>query len=113
MALPEAIKRKEMYLQYLTGTSDYYPPDPVTREEQYLYYLCKNGGIGGGGTVTPEQIEAAVNKYLTENPVQAGATAEQAAQIQENKESIELIKSVSVVNAGTFGDNLGGDLNGN
>lgn len=42
-------------------------------------------GSGGGGTVTPEQIEAAVNKYLTENPVQAGATAEQAAQIEENK----------------------------
>lgn len=26
-------------------------------------------GSGGGGTVTPEQIEAAVNKYLTENPI--------------------------------------------
>lgn len=70
MALPEAIKRKEMYLQYLTGTSDYYPPDPVTREEQYLHYLCKNGGTGGG-TVTPEQIEEAVNKYLDAHPVSA------------------------------------------
>lgn len=69
MALPEAIKRKEMYLQYLTGASDYYPPDPVTREEQYLYYLCQNGGIGGG--VTPDQIQEAVDRYLDENPVTA------------------------------------------
>ena len=26
----------------------------------------------GGGTVTPEQIQAAVDQYLTENPVSAG-----------------------------------------
>lgn len=69
--LPNPVTRKEQYMSYLTGKTDYYPDDPITREEQYLYYLCANGGIGGG-TVTPEQIQAAVDQYLEENPVSAG-----------------------------------------
>lgn len=32
----------------------------------------KNSGGGSGGTVTPEQIQAAVDQYLEENPVSAG-----------------------------------------
>ena len=68
--IPEPISRKEQYMSYLTGNTDYYPKDPITREEQYLYYLCVNGGIGGN--VTPEQIQQAVDNYLTENPVTAG-----------------------------------------
>ena len=52
------------------------------------------------GTVTDEQISTAVNNYLTEHPVQSGATAEQAAQIQANKtaigdSNIGLIKEVN------------------
>lgn len=34
---------------------------------------------------TPEQIQQAVDAYLEENPVQPGATEEQAAQIEQNK----------------------------
>lgn len=37
---------------------------------------------------TDEQIESAVNAYLDENPIESGATAEQAAQIAANTESI-------------------------
>ena len=40
------------------------------------------------GTVTDEQISTAVNNYLTEHPVASGATPEQAAQIQTNKNDI-------------------------
>ena len=40
------------------------------------------------GTVTNEQISTAVNNYLTEHPVQSGATTEQAAQIQANTTAI-------------------------
>ncbi len=40
------------------------------------------------GGVSDEQIGNAVNAYLAENPVTPGATAEQAAQIQKNKEDI-------------------------
>lgn len=65
---PRPITRKEQYMSYLTGNTDWYPKDPITREEQYLFYLCENGGIGGG-TVTPEQIQQAVDSYLEENPV--------------------------------------------
>lgn len=68
--IPSPITRKDQYLSYLTGNTDYYPTDPITREEKYLYYLCTNGGIGG--SVTPEQIQAAVDRYLEENPVSAG-----------------------------------------
>lgn len=67
--LPDAITRKEMYYQYLSGDKTITIPDPVTREEQYLYYVCKNG-TGSGGTIPPEQIAAAVEQYLEENPVQ-------------------------------------------
>lgn len=44
------------------------------------------------GGVSDEQIGNAVNAYLAENPVEAGATAEQAAQIQKNTEDIKELK---------------------
>lgn len=71
--IPKPITRKEAYMSYLTGNTDWYPKDPITREEQYLFYLCENGGIGGG-TVTPEQIQQAVDNYLNENPVSVAQT---------------------------------------
>lgn len=46
-----------------------------------------------GGNVTPEQIQASVDSYLDQNPVQAGATAEQAAQIEQNAEDIAELNS--------------------
>lgn len=67
--LPNPITREEQYLSTLAQNTDLYPDTPITREEQYLDYLCKNGT--GGGTVTPEQIQAAVDAYLEENPVSA------------------------------------------
>lgn len=70
MALPDAVTREELYMKYLTGDTSIDLPLPITRKEIYLYYLCQNG-TGGGGTVTPEQIEDAVNKYLDAHPVSA------------------------------------------
>ena len=40
------------------------------------------------GTVTDEQISTAVNNYLRDNPISGGATVEQAAQIETNKNDI-------------------------
>lgn len=77
--IPDPITRKEHYMSYLTGNTAYYPRDPLTREEQYLFYLCENGGIGGG--VTPEQIQAAVDAYLEENPP-SGMTPEQIQELE-------------------------------
>lgn len=52
-------------------------------------------GKDGNDTVTPEAIQEAVDKYLNDNPVQSGATAEQAAQIEQNTADIEKIKKES------------------
>lgn len=82
------ITRKEKYLAKLTGSYAGNVPDPITRVEKYLYDLCQKGVSG----LTPEEIENAVNKYLKENPVQPGATTEQAAQIEQNKVDIASLK---------------------
>lgn len=42
--------------------------------------------------VTPDEIQTAVDSYLTEHPVTSGATEAQAAQIQKNKEDIAQLK---------------------
>lgn len=55
--------------------------DEVVRYVDYL-------GASGGGSVSQEDINTAVNNYLTEHPVSSGATAEQAAQIQANTAAI-------------------------
>ena len=51
-----------------------------------VYAILKKQIQSGGAT--PEQIQAAVDAYLEENPVQQGATVEQAAQIEKNKADI-------------------------
>lgn len=69
---PEPIQRKDRYYDYLINGGDLdLLPEPIQREEIYLYYLCVNG-FGGGGTVTPEQIDAAVERYMKENPIAKG-----------------------------------------
>lgn len=73
-----------------------------TGTTQYLYTVRADKSIavmelemkpGSGGTVTDKQVSDAVESYLTENPVQPGATAEQAAQIQENAAAIAEIQN--------------------
>ena len=56
----------------------------VDQVQRYVDYL----GASSGGSVSQEDINTAVNNYLTEHPVSSGATAEQAAQIQANKTAI-------------------------
>ena len=73
-------------------------PNTVINEvERYVDYL---GASSNSGNVSQEDIKAAVNDYLEENPVQSGATAEQADQIKANTDAIGsensgLIKEVS------------------
>lgn len=83
------ITREEKYLAYLTGDYKADVPKPITRQERYLYELCLKGM---GGEVSPEEIQNAVNDYLNKNPVKAGATAEEAAQIKKNAEEINSLK---------------------
>ena len=56
----------------------------IDQVQRYVEYL----GVSTGGSVSQEEINTAVNNYLTEHPVSSGATAEQAAQIQANKTAI-------------------------
>ena len=51
---------------------------------RYVDYL----GASSGGGVSQEDINTAVNNYLTEHPVSSGATEAQAAQIEANKTAI-------------------------
>lgn len=56
----------------------------VDQVQRYVDYL----GASSGGNVSQEDINTAVNNYLTEHPVASGATAEQAAQIEANRTAI-------------------------
>lgn len=89
------ITREEKYLAYLTGDYKADIPKPITRKEKYLYELCLKGM---GGEISPEEIQNAVNEYLKKNPIQPGATSEEAAQIKQNTESIDSLKE-DLVNA--------------
>lgn len=83
------VTREEKYLAFLTGDYTGELPKPITRKEKYLYELCLKGM---GGEVSPEEIKSAVNEYLEKNPVKAGATTEQAQQIEQNKTDIGSLK---------------------
>ena len=69
--------------------------------------------ISNSGNVSQEDIKAAVNDYLEENPVQSGATAEQVAQRESNKTAIQTLETLVGVDE-TVGDKTGlpsGDAN--
>lgn len=53
--------------------------DTVDNEVVRLKDFLENSN---SGNVSQEDIKAAVNDYLEENPIQSGATAEQARQLQ-------------------------------
>lgn len=83
------VTREEKYLAYLTGDYTGEIPRPITRKEKYLYELCLKGM---SGEISPEEIKNAVNEYLEKNPVKAGATTEQAQQIEQNKKDVASLK---------------------
>lgn len=85
----EPMTAEEKYLAYLTGAYSGDLPKPYTKKEKYLYNLCQNG-TGGS---SPEEIEAIIREYLEKNPIEAGATAEQVQQIEDNRESIAIVES--------------------
>ena len=59
----------------------------VDQVQRYVDYL-------GAGSVSQDDINTAVNNYLTEHPVSGGATEEQAAQIEANKTNIATLKEL-------------------
>lgn len=80
----EPVTREERFLAAAGGRS-VTTPTPITRKEQLLQGIIDAVKSGGA---TPDVIKGAVNDYLNANPVQPGATTEQAAQIEQNKTDI-------------------------
>ena len=77
----------------------------IDQVQRYVDYL-------GAGSVSQDDINTAVNNYLTEHPVSAGATVEQANQIQANTNAIGnensgLIKEVNDIKS-VIGDSNSG-----
>lgn len=63
----------------------------------------------GTGGAFKEDIEKAVNDYLEENPVHAGATKEQAEQIQKNTEDIAELKDAGTENSNAITNTAKGE----
>lgn len=64
------------------------PEDYIYTETEILNYTSLSNRLE---KLEGEGISQAVEAYLKENPVEAGATAEEAAQIQQNKQDIETL----------------------
>ena len=61
---------------------------PVVYVDDTNAYFKDRINVEGSTTITDEDIENAINAYLAENPIETGATEEEAAQIEQNKTDI-------------------------
>lgn len=66
----EAITREEQFMAAAAGQAVKLP-EPITRREKFLKAIADAVQSGG---VTDEQIEAAVEAYMAENPVEGGGS---------------------------------------
>lgn len=96
---PEVRSRQEMYLQDIIKSlsnesiSDNNYPDPLSRQEAYLQIIISKLRANDPNIeINTEDIEKAVNKYLEQNPIQPGATENQAQQIEKNKKDVASLK---------------------
>ena len=99
-SFPEVRSRQEMYLQDIIKSlsnesiSDNNYPDPLSRQEAYLQIIISKLRANDPNIeIKTEDIEKAVNKYLEQNPIQPGATENQAKQIEENKKDVASLKA--------------------
>lgn len=58
----EPITRGEIFMATAAGEYSGELPEPITRQEQYLKKIIEE--IDGGGSVSPEQIDAAIEDYI-------------------------------------------------
>lgn len=99
-SFPEVRSRQEMYLQDIIKSlsnesiSDNNYPDPLSRQEAYLQIIISKLRANDPNIeIKTEDIEKAVNKYFEQNPIQLGATENQAKQIEENKKDVASLKA--------------------
>lgn len=77
----------QLYVSAGKSNTDHVAEKHKDKLEQWKDEILE--GVGAG--VSEEQITKAVTDYLTENPVSAGATQEEAQQITTNKQNIETL----------------------
>lgn len=113
---PEVRSRQEMYLQDIIKSlsnesiSDNNYPDPLSRQEAYLQIIISKLRANDPNIeINTEDIEKAVNKYLEQNPIQPGATENQAQQIEENKKDVASLKAET----GSLKEDIGNVLSNN
>ena len=95
----------------ISGKVDKVEGKGLSTEDFTTEYKNKLEGLNNTGA-SDEQISIAVNKYMQEHPVSGGATAEQVAQIQANKNAInnrytkaevdERISNISIESGNAF-----------
>lgn len=78
------------------------PGETITEDNpDIIQYILER--LDSAGTITPEQISGAVEEYFVSNPIQVGATEEQARQIEKNTQDISKL-------SGEIADLSGGSL---
>lgn len=77
----------------MKGSSDDTPVDPSKPWTDKVMEAAKRAEEAGG--LTNEDIEKALNGYLTEHPIQSGATPEQVKQINANTKAVEELQKKS------------------
>ena len=105
---PEVRSRQEMYLQDIIKSlsnesiSDNNYPDPLSRQEAYLQIIISKLRANDPNIeINTEDIEKAVNKYLEQNPIQPGATEDQANTIDVVKTYI-FENSIHIVDMNSY-----------
>lgn len=83
------ITRLELFLATAAGEYDGELPAPITRQEQYLKKIIDQ--IDGGGSVSPEQIDAAIEAYLNNHDADIVTEQELSDELSEyyNKTDID------------------------
>lgn len=85
----EPITRNELFMAAAAGEYSGELPAPITRQEQYLKKIIEE--IDGGGSVSPEQIDAAIEAYLNSHDADIVTEQELSDELSEyyNKTDID------------------------
>lgn len=87
------------------------PAEYVFTELEHLEYRKLNERIDAieGGSISDETVERAIEAYLDENPIEAGATEAEAAQIEQNRKDIAELKESGGTDGATFTPSVSAD----
>lgn len=84
----EPITRIETYMAAAAGEYDGALPEPVTREDQYWQKVIQK--IDTGSSVSPEQIDAAIEDYLNSHDADIVTEAELADALEDKADSADI-----------------------